>query len=1119
MKSRNFFLIFSIFGASLFLFSPNIYAEGSDVIPPLAAAVNGSPFYWSEGGLGINILKNYGLPIDVYLTSGVSEDSTNKEIIDAYYAANPDLESELIVPNDDRVSRYVVTFVDGEFEKGLTVTSFSKFSPNDVFDNSPEFVLESLPSKDKQEFYEYVNDWKTRGLSIDKFSTIIYLVSPDNTIIQTWKYNNCEITDYVILRQENKVVISFNNTFSPEIREQTSFSCDGFSFLTEQKTLEHDLKDFIPRSSDSAQAIVVKFHDGIVSEPTIFTTFSKFTHLSYAEMSLPFGDISIPIQGGVFEGRLQFELESLPSKDKEKLYQFVNDWLTQSTTPEPIDVDVELITGDGTIIQTWAYADCSILDYQIFSEDSLIIFMFTGKLPTEIRDKSHFECNGLEIITEQLPSSLQDSAPIHSLSLVPDEDSSAQFYLVKFSGGYITEPKTFTTFSKFTHLSPTIENTEQPFTSKENPQFAIESLPSSDKGDFYQIINDWLIQETELNPFDVDIEIITGDGTVLQTYEYADCSIIQYAPYLDDNFLSYKFTGQFKIEIRDTTTFDCSGYNINPEQRDSEIINQAPITPMNFLIEDDKRAQSFIVTFSSGNFKDGKTYTTFSKFSPDDVFVGKSPEFILESLTSKDKKLFYDEINHWRTQDTPPLEFEVMLDMVSGDGTQLQRWHYNDCEITDFESYIVDDILRMKHTFGMKPELRDKTFFRCNGFELDVRQQPFVMSDSISTVNPVELVPSKEDRAMAFFVTASNGMIAKPISSYEVAKFTHYDQNKGNIPVAGSTFTGTKDLLVSGLPTTNQGNLYDGIEEWMALKGAVDPVDFDVTVLSGDGTTLQNFSYADCDIDAYVAYLYHNILVLPYSFEEGSEIRENVSFDCVGFDMIFDQIPMDIELNAEVSNTSPLQQQKLGVDPRNIQCKDGKTLMIKPSEKSVGCFNESSVSKMEQRNWTLITQSSPVKETISKVDFVPSKADRAKSFNVKFIDGGFGSGKEFSTFSNFYPFGDLTILGIQIPENKFGEKPQFALESLPSKDKQFFYNEVGKWRDKSSPIDPFDTVIDIISENGTIIQTWKYNDCDIFGYEINYDENLLLVKYHDQWNPEIVDKTKFSCNGLHFFGG
>ena len=838
-------------------------ANAQEVAPALPTMVSADPFYWAEGGFGIDILRSFEMPLDSYLTPGVTSDSSNQEILDRYFEANPDLIAEVIVPEEQRAKNYVVTFFDGDFAQGITVTSFSKFIAPDVFSDSLEFQLQGLPSKDKEIFYNHIHDWFSRGITLGKFSTLIDVVSPDDTVLQTWEFKKCKITDYVILQQDSKLVVSFRQEFIPEYREQISLSCEGFFLHTEQKTNQVSLESSLPTKEDSVQTFIVRFHEGKIQEPTTFTTFSKFSHLSTVELELPVGKISIPMPGGTFEGKPQFILESLPSKDKEKLYQFVHNWLTQVTSLEPIDVDVEFVTGDGTIIQTWEYTECDLLDFQIFSEDNLVSYRFTGKLPTELRDISHFECNGLDFNTEQGPSELK-SVPVNALDLIPDDASRAQIYVVKFFEGKIAEPRVFTTFSKFIHVAPTLENTQQPFLSRDRPQFTLESLPSSDKAELYQAVNNWLTQKTAPSPVDVQIEAITGDGTVLLTYEYKDCDIITYEPYLNDNFLAYKFTGEFKMEIRDKTSFDCSGYNINPEQRKSSYIIESSNNFQTFLPENSQRAQAYLVTFSSGYFERDKTFTTFSKFTPSDIFDGEQVTFTLESLTSKDKKIVYDEVTRWRTQNTFLKPFEAKVDVLLGDGTILQRWHYTECGITDFKGFIVDDLLRMKHTYGMLPELRDKTYFNCKGFSLNVDQQKSSIVNSFETIIPEELVSSKEDRAQGFFVTASGGPLPEAISTAEFAKFIPINEGESGIPLPGSTFYGSKDLILSGLPTKNKVNGYAAIETWMKEQ-AFDPFDVHVGVISGDGTLLQNWAYVDCDFENYVTFLYHSIIFTTYS--------------------------------------------------------------------------------------------------------------------------------------------------------------------------------------------------------------------------------------------------------------
>lgn len=612
-----FFLFTAILVGTLVFGSA--FAEESKVAPALPTAVAADPFYWGEGGFGLDVLKGFGMPLDPYLTPGVTADSPNSEILSAYYEANPDLAAELVVPEDKRAKNYIVHFSDGEFTQGITVTSFSKFIAPDAFSDSVEFHLQGLPSKDKEVFYEHIRDWFTRGTTLLKFSVVVDVVSLDDTILQTWEFKKCSITNYAMLQQDSKLFVSFRQAFIPEIREQTSFSCDGSALHTEQQTNKINLENSLPTKQDSAQAFIVRFHDGAIPEPITFTTFSKFSHVSSQEIEIPIGKFSIPVEGKVFEGRPQFVLESLPSKDKEWLYQLADDWLSKETLTDPIDVDIEFVAGDGTIIQTWEYVDCDLLDLQIFSADSLLAYQFSGKVVTELRDISHFSCSGFDFNTEQNPSEIK-SVPENPLNLAPDNASRGQIYLVKISGGMVPEPHTFTTFSKFTHEYPTIENTEQPFLTKDKPKFTLESLPSKDKAEFYQGINNWFTQSAPIEPADVQIDILAGDGTILRSYEYVKCDVVGYEPYLNDNFVAFKFTGQFKMELRNKTTFECDGYHVNSDQRKSEFGGEQTITFVDMLPENSQRAQTNIVTLSSGYFESPKIFTTFSKFSPGNMF-------------------------------------------------------------------------------------------------------------------------------------------------------------------------------------------------------------------------------------------------------------------------------------------------------------------------------------------------------------------------------------------------------------------------------------------------------------------------------------------------------------------
>ena len=102
------FLVLPIIFASFFVSSA--FAESK---PALATAVSANPFYWSEGGFGIDVLRSFQVSLDPYLTPGVTADSTTQEILEAYLAANQDKVSTIVGPEDERAQTYVVRFSGG----------------------------------------------------------------------------------------------------------------------------------------------------------------------------------------------------------------------------------------------------------------------------------------------------------------------------------------------------------------------------------------------------------------------------------------------------------------------------------------------------------------------------------------------------------------------------------------------------------------------------------------------------------------------------------------------------------------------------------------------------------------------------------------------------------------------------------------------------------------------------------------------------------------------------------------------------------------------------------------------------------------------------------------------
>lgn len=1090
-------ILFSL--SLIFLFftftSPNAFGAQ----PALPASVQIAPFYWSEDGLGIEILKNFNLPLDPYLTPGVTDQSSDEEILQAYLEANSDLTVSIIVPEDDRAQIIVAHFSSGEISGVKTITTFSNFTPKNPFvTGEVEFSLESLPSLDKLDFYEFVKKWKDESSALQLFDVDIEIIAGDGTTIQIWEYASCQITDYVLFKMENKDFFAFSRGFHEEFRDKTTFLCGAFTLNTEQKQSDFQKpnpKDFVPDDSQRVQTFTVRFDERLLGSTPPFTTFSKFTHF-FDTQDIP---IHIPVElpekqipGKTFEGKTQFSLESLPNKEHEIFYQVVNNWIV-GIYDYRFDVYIDFITGDGTILQTWEYFECGITDYSTFLMESVLIYTFTGLHPTEIRDKTIFTCSAFRLGLDQDKSTIAEDI-VEPANFIPDENSRAQIFVAHFSSGKIAKPITLTSFSKFTPSNPLDSRTSQ---------FSLESLPSKDKQQVYQLVQDWL-EDTFTDRFDVDIDVTSGDGTILQTWEYRNCDIIDYYTLLNDKFLTSKFGGGGLSKIRDVLSFDCGALSLNTSQRESSL-DVSEINVVDFVPNSNSSAQKFVVYSSGGMLEEKIGFETFSKFTPYSPFDKRGLGFTLESLPSKEMIRFYQFINEWKMGDQTIEPIDVDIELVTGDGTSLQTWQFRECEITDYVTYLYDKLLNIKFHDLQNSEIRDKTSFDCRAFYLDVEQKP-----STLTTNSI---PNNDQRAQKFIVQFSDGMIERPIT-ITVPKFIPVNSDELALAFPGKTFDTKPQFMLSSLPNKDLIPLYQAIGDWESKAVQKTVFDVDIDVVSLDDTLIQTWHYAECQPTNYYTTLYSSILLNPFSQEFGSEIRDNYLFDCRFFDLIANE---DISIDSKDSSqsqasiiASPFTQMNQGKLPDEIRCKEGYELILKPNKDSAACIKPSSLEKLGDLGWIHVEKSN-----IDKPKYIPSESDRAESFTVRISGGIIEEEKLFKTFSNFAPISEKANIPLSIPNYPFDSTfPHFVLEGLPSKDKVEFYQMVNDWLTQTETVELFDVSIDVLSGDQTILQTWEYRTCEIIEYLTTLVERLDKIKYHDKYASEIIDKTTIRCSVL-----
>ena len=143
------------------------------------------------------------------------------------------------------------------------------------------------------------------------------------------------------------------------------------------------------------------------------------------------------------------------------------------------------------------------------------------------------------------------------------DEERAQSFIVHFSGGdFFSDTKTIYSYSRFFHFSETITS-DSVSQFQDRPAFLLRSLPSDDKAPIYDLVDRFVNAGSTPTPFFVNVEVIAGDGTVIQTWEYRRCAVVDYAVFVNDEEDEYRFSDKDEAEIRDVLVVECAGFSLN----------------------------------------------------------------------------------------------------------------------------------------------------------------------------------------------------------------------------------------------------------------------------------------------------------------------------------------------------------------------------------------------------------------------------------------------------------------------------------------------------------------------------------------------------------------------------
>lgn len=147
---------------------------------------------------------------------------------------------------------------------------------------------------------------------------------------------------------------------------------------------------FTKNPNDYAGSFVTTF---ILSDKSV--TINSFSKIAEFGTSINAGASNAPTGAG---GN-QFQLQSIPSKDKKPFYDLVASTVNAGAKPQPFDVKFQIYAVDGSLIETITYSRCTITAYWLAHNDSKFDYRFGDKEAIELRDFANFLCSGYSIKT------------------------------------------------------------------------------------------------------------------------------------------------------------------------------------------------------------------------------------------------------------------------------------------------------------------------------------------------------------------------------------------------------------------------------------------------------------------------------------------------------------------------------------------------------------------------------------------------------------------------------------------------------------------------------------------------------------------------------------------------
>jgi len=158
----------------------------------------------------------------------------------------------------------------------------------------------------------------------------------------------------------------------------------------------------------------------------------------------------------------------------------------------------------------------------------------------------------------------------------------------------------------------------------------------------------------------------------------------------------------------------------------------------------------------------------------------------------------------------------------------------------------------------------------------------------ITQVDAAKVNLSDGERAQSFVVHMTAPEFGGTQSFYSFSIFSHTSKSipkEDPLQSTGLSLLEKPQFYLISLPSEDKSSLYSFIGQILERGQNPDAFPVNVDVLSGAGNIIQTWSYRDCYPIEHLMYVEENEDIYRLSDTDDSEIREKITFECIGYNL------------------------------------------------------------------------------------------------------------------------------------------------------------------------------------------------------------------------------------------